>query len=134
MCTYWRCAPPIMGRFHWQIISYIFHMLNLVICYHCMTLTVPSWCNLKLQVFNQYYSIFAQCLYAYWRCSPVIILPQTKTRRYKGITSICLSVHPDFVFRHISVDKNAYITGMFCSDACPDTILVLLMFNIHLHV
>ena len=42
---------------------------------------------------------------------------------YKGITSICLSVHPDFVAGHISVYKNAYNTGMFCSDA----ILVLLL-------
>ena len=37
----------------------------------------------------------------------------------------------DFVdMKHIIVVwtgvKNAYITGMFCSDACPDTILVLL--------
>ena len=52
--------------------------------------------------------------------------PTNKDWGYKGITSICLSVHPDFVYRHISVYKNAYITGMFCSDAGPDMILVLL--------
>ena len=56
--------------------------------------------------------------------------PTNKDWGYKGITSICLSVHPDFVSRHISVYKNAYITGMFCSDAGPDTILVLLHFNL----
>ena len=52
--------------------------------------------------------------------------PTNKDWGYKGITSICLSVHTDFVSRHtgISVYKNAYITGMFCSDAGPDTILV----------
>jgi hypothetical protein len=46
--TYWRCAPPIMGWFE-DIFSYIFCMLNLVIFYHYMSWTVPSWCNLKLQ-------------------------------------------------------------------------------------
>ena len=51
--------------------------------------------------------------------------PTNKDCGYKGITSICLSVHPDFVSRLISVYKNAYITGMFCSDKGPNTILVL---------
>ena len=32
----------------WQFFSLISCMLNLVIFYHYMTLTVPSWCNLKL--------------------------------------------------------------------------------------
>jgi hypothetical protein len=43
----------------WRFFSYIFCMPNLVIFYHYMSWTVPSWCNLKLQVFNQYYSYFA---------------------------------------------------------------------------
>jgi hypothetical protein len=33
----------------WRFFSYIFCMLNLVIFYHYMSWTVPSWCNLKLQ-------------------------------------------------------------------------------------
>jgi hypothetical protein len=53
--------------------------------------------------------------------------PTNKDWGYKGIKSICLSGHPDFVSRHISVYKNAYITGMSCSDAGPDTILVLFL-------
>ena len=57
---------------------------------------------------------------------PCYYTPTNKDWGYKGITSICLSVHPDFVSRHISVYKNAYITGMFCSDAGPDMILVLI--------
>jgi hypothetical protein len=32
----------------WRFFSYSFCMLNLVIFYHYMALTVPSWCNLKL--------------------------------------------------------------------------------------
>jgi hypothetical protein len=32
----------------WRFFSYIFCMLNLVIFYHYMTLTVSRWCNLKL--------------------------------------------------------------------------------------
>jgi hypothetical protein len=32
-----------------KIFSYIFCMLSLVIFYHYMSWTVPSWCNLKLQ-------------------------------------------------------------------------------------
>jgi hypothetical protein len=42
--------------------------------YHTITLTVPSWCNLKLlTMFNQYYLNFAQCLCTYWRCAPLIM-------------------------------------------------------------
>jgi hypothetical protein len=33
----------------WRFCWYIFCMLNLVIFYHYMSWTVPSWCNLKLQ-------------------------------------------------------------------------------------
>jgi hypothetical protein len=33
----------------WRFFSYIFCMLNLVIFYHYMSWTVPSWCNLKIQ-------------------------------------------------------------------------------------
>jgi hypothetical protein len=33
----------------WRFCSYIFCMMNLVIFYHYMSWTVPSWCNLKLQ-------------------------------------------------------------------------------------
>ena len=50
-----------------QSFSYIFRMLNLVIFYHCMTLTVPSWCNLKLQVFNQCFAA-TQVQTWYWSC------------------------------------------------------------------
>jgi hypothetical protein len=48
MCT------PYYGQI-WQFFSYIFRMLNLVIFYHCMTLTVPSWCNLKLEITHTRY-------------------------------------------------------------------------------
>jgi hypothetical protein len=41
MCTYYGLI--------WRFFSYIFCMLNLVIFYHYMSWTVPSWCNLKLQ-------------------------------------------------------------------------------------
>jgi hypothetical protein len=37
-------------------------MLNLVIFYHCMTLTVPSWCNLKckcsINIIHTLHSVF----------------------------------------------------------------------------
>jgi hypothetical protein len=36
-------------RLIWRFFSYIFCMLNLVILYHYMSWTVPSWCNLNLQ-------------------------------------------------------------------------------------
>ena len=165
--------------------SYIFRILNLVIFYHCLTLTVPSWCNLNckcsINIIHPLYSVFRHtedmhpllwtvlinvfldCLHVelvifitlshrrylicviwnsksvqlilFKRCTVFIYIlkmftcfytPTNKDWGYKGITSICLSVHTDFVSRHtgISVYKNAYITGMFCSDAGPDTILV----------
>jgi hypothetical protein len=36
-------------RLIWRFYSYIICMLNLVIFYHYMSWTVPSWCNLNLQ-------------------------------------------------------------------------------------
>jgi hypothetical protein len=164
----------------WQFFSYIFRMLNLVIFYHCMTLTVAS-CSINIihtlhSVFRHtedmhpllwtvLTNVFLDCLHVelviffitlshgrylhvvcvIWNSKSVQLIlfklctvfiyilkmficyytPTNKDWGYKGITSICLSVHPDFVSRHISVYKNAYITGMFCSDAGPDMILVL---------
>ena len=49
----------------WRFFSYIFCMLILVIFYHYMSWTVPSWCNLKLQQcsINIIQTLHSVCIY-----------------------------------------------------------------------
>ena len=52
-------------RLIWRFYSYIICMLNLVIFYHYMSWTVPSWCNLNLQQcsINIIQTLYSVCIH-----------------------------------------------------------------------
>jgi hypothetical protein len=118
----------------WTVLTNVFldylHVELVIFFYHSITWAIPtcSMCNLKLKKcsINIIQTLHSVYIHIYiLKMFTCYYTPTNKDWGYKGITSICLSVHPVFVSRHISVYKNTYITGMFCRDAGPDTILAL---------